>query len=449
MQDFLGWLIVNFVLCLICFIAYSSQIFVIWPWYGREFSTELIYLLLPFNVFVGLLLYNYYLCVMTDPGRVPSSWKPDLQSDGYEVKRLTGGPRYCRSCKQYKPPRSHHCRQCNSCILRMDHHCPWVNNCVGHYNYGHFIRFLFYVDISCSYHLLMVTRRVRSAMGASFWDGPSSLEFIFIILNYVFCVPVLLAVGGFSLYHFYGLWGNTTTIESREKDKAATLVRHGKIEEVKFPYNLGGKRNIRSVLGDQPLLWCWPQKARGDGLKFQLAEGDASRITSSCIFSQPYFNLTELSTGIPISWPPQEPSQVYLEDDEDNSRFVLPESPWTYQNESFNPNLKPMNTQKRGLARQRQPKRKDGTSNVSPYNLDYESDSSLEEVDAPMRPRIRRGSEGYEVRPVDRNEMLQQYLSQVGEQDHQYVRYIPQPKSEDSEGSEENGQNDIHSKKRE
>lgn len=49
MHPFWGRLIVNFVLCLISFIAYSSQIFIIWPWYGSELSVELIKLLFPFK----------------------------------------------------------------------------------------------------------------------------------------------------------------------------------------------------------------------------------------------------------------------------------------------------------------------------------------------------------------------------------------------------------------
>jgi hypothetical protein len=49
MGRLLGRLIVGLTLLLISFIAYSSQIFIIWPWYGREFSVELICLLLPFK----------------------------------------------------------------------------------------------------------------------------------------------------------------------------------------------------------------------------------------------------------------------------------------------------------------------------------------------------------------------------------------------------------------
>ena len=49
MGELLGRFFVIFVTLLICFIGYSSQIFVIWPWYGRELSVELITLLVPFK----------------------------------------------------------------------------------------------------------------------------------------------------------------------------------------------------------------------------------------------------------------------------------------------------------------------------------------------------------------------------------------------------------------
>jgi len=108
------------------------------------------------------------------------------------------------------------------------------------------------------------------------------VELLFVVLNYVTCVPVLLIVGGFSLYQFYCILGNTTTIEGWEKDKVATLIRRGKIRRIKFPYNIGARRNIESMLGTNPLLWCCPNVGPfGTGLKYQLAEGDGKWIELS------------------------------------------------------------------------------------------------------------------------------------------------------------------------
>ena len=52
-----GRLFVLFTTCLIAFIAYSPQIFIIWPWYGRVLSVELLQLLVPFK-YVLLNTYN-------------------------------------------------------------------------------------------------------------------------------------------------------------------------------------------------------------------------------------------------------------------------------------------------------------------------------------------------------------------------------------------------------
>jgi hypothetical protein len=48
-QTTAGKIWVGGVTCLIAFISYSSQIFVIWPWYGRVVSVELLTLVGPFK----------------------------------------------------------------------------------------------------------------------------------------------------------------------------------------------------------------------------------------------------------------------------------------------------------------------------------------------------------------------------------------------------------------
>lgn len=123
---------------------------------------------------------------------------------------------------------------------------------MGHANYGHFVRFLFYVDLACIYHLYMITAR---AFGISAFQvcslpltsltselelisigrqrAPTTFQIIILILNYAACVPVLMIVGVFSLFHFWSVLTNTTTIEGWEKDKAASLKRRGKIRQVR------------------------------------------------------------------------------------------------------------------------------------------------------------------------------------------------------------------------
>ncbi|GAA5899320.1 hypothetical protein JCM8208_001615 [Rhodotorula glutinis] len=289
MGKLLGRLWVAGTLLLISFIAFSSQLFVVLPSYRYNVRDPALWrLLVPFNVLLALLYLNYALTVGTDPGRVPLGWEPDwrqFESGAVEVKKQTGGPRFCRTCRAFKPPRAHHCRQCKRCVLKMDHHCPWVNNCVGHGNYGHFCRFLFFVDLACAYHLWMISTCAFHSL--AFSVDPSTFQIVMLVLNYTACVPVVIAVGVFSLYHLWSVFVNTTTIEGWEKDKVATLRRRGKIREYRYPYHLGYLANIRSVLGHNPLLWLWPQRAVGDGLSYPVAVG------------------TDLKDQ--LSWPPRDP----------------------------------------------------------------------------------------------------------------------------------------------
>ncbi|MCL7039462.1 hypothetical protein MKW94_011249, partial [Papaver nudicaule] len=77
-----------------------------------------------------MLLWSYFSVVLTDPGGVPSNWRPLIDEEIGDTHPLTGGSefssglpgtivgdsnnnhsriRYCRKCNQVKPPRCHHC----------------------------------------------------------------------------------------------------------------------------------------------------------------------------------------------------------------------------------------------------------------------------------------------------------------------------------------------------
>lgn len=61
MGKLLGRLFVCFTIALISFNGYSSQLFVIWPWYGREVSVDLLRLLIPFKyVCFAFLTHMWY-----------------------------------------------------------------------------------------------------------------------------------------------------------------------------------------------------------------------------------------------------------------------------------------------------------------------------------------------------------------------------------------------------
>ena len=61
------------VVLLIAFIAYSSQLVLFIAAYGGWNYTSLT-MLLPLNLLVGMVFYNYYLSVTTEPGKIPVDW---------------------------------------------------------------------------------------------------------------------------------------------------------------------------------------------------------------------------------------------------------------------------------------------------------------------------------------------------------------------------------------
>ncbi|KAG2218144.1 hypothetical protein INT45_007847 [Circinella minor] len=269
-QEIKGQMIVGTVAILTTFIAYTSQIFVLWNFLGGATLSTLL-ILIPLNVFIIMIYINYSLVCLTDPGVVP------------EVKRSTHAPRFCKTCNNYKPPRTHHCSSCGRCVLKMDHHCPWINNCVGFQNYGHFIRFIVYVETSSIYLFILLSLRLAQIIHQmnSYNVYPSNTEAAFLSINLILSAATIITVGILSGYHVYCLTTNTTTIEGWEKGTALTFksLKNNKtttFSSVKYPYNLGFYQNICAVLGSQPILWFWPQQVKGDGLHFPVRKYDGT-----------------------------------------------------------------------------------------------------------------------------------------------------------------------------
>lgn len=96
------------VLCLISFLAFSSQYLFLYidprPLNSKEYLT--------FNLLISCLLICYFRAIRTDPGRVP----PVRDSEESASTAINGvvkpRQRWCRKCDAYKPPRAHHCKIC-------------------------------------------------------------------------------------------------------------------------------------------------------------------------------------------------------------------------------------------------------------------------------------------------------------------------------------------------
>ncbi|KAI7900666.1 DHHC palmitoyltransferase-domain-containing protein [Cokeromyces recurvatus] len=262
--------IVAFVTILITHLHLSINFYIMGPALGGLLSPRSLKILTPLNILLISIYINYYLACTTNPGNIPEGWEPpsSVLEDDRVLPVGFQGPRFCKKCEKYKPPRAHHCKQCGQCILRMDHHCPWIGNCVGFGNYSHFIRFVFSAVGGCIYAGYLLLWRLQRIIDAWNSKWPSTLEVIIVILNIALIGVTLFLVGILAIYHTFCLFKGQTTIEGWERTKTKKMIRRRAIEPVEFPFDIGFYKNICSVLGDNPLLWAWPQSTPGDGIHY-------------------------------------------------------------------------------------------------------------------------------------------------------------------------------------
>ena len=81
----------------------------------------------------------------------------------------------------------------------------------------------------------------------------------------------------------------------------------------------------------------------------------------------------------------------------------------------------------------------------APDDSEYDSASSDELRYSGKGTRVRRGSEGYEVLAVDREEILRRYILSRGEEVGHYKRYTPDDPSSSVSGSEDRSEDALQS----
>ncbi|XP_061347061.1 probable protein S-acyltransferase 15 isoform X2 [Gastrolobium bilobum] len=227
------------------FFVYYTTIFVFLDdWVGLQSSPGTLNFSI-FTVFASLCLFSFFVCVFTDPGRVPSSYVPDVEARTHDFAKDRAEGKKCDKCFAYKPPRTHHCRVCRRCILKM----------VG-----------FVFDISFRNEQVLFI----SCVLQKDWEPikGSSLK-LFYVMYGLMVVALTITLSTLSGWHVYLILHNMSTIEYYEGNRAKWLAMKSG-QSYRHPFNIGAYKNITLILGPNMLKWLCPTAVSHlkDGVSF-------------------------------------------------------------------------------------------------------------------------------------------------------------------------------------
>lgn len=211
------------------------------------------------------IVFNYFMAVSTPPG------SPHITREEAE-RAASAKAKWCRTCNQPKPSRTHHCHVCGVCVQKMDHHCPWIGNCVGHANHRYFYLFLLYLWLGVVYCGVMTYGPFRDSTNFSLpWEGISTRGTVMFV--FVICASVSVAVGLMLAWHTFLVLSAQTTVEfymNRYKQQRRML--EGKPSKPVNKYDLGVRENWRYFFGDNRFFFGWllpnVEAAPGDGTTY-------------------------------------------------------------------------------------------------------------------------------------------------------------------------------------
>lgn len=162
--------------------------------------------------------------------------------------------RNCAPCDAPKRQRVHHCSVCETCVLRYDHHCPWVGNCVGCLNVRYFLQVLLYGAATALYSGIVVMKFLlfvvdqRKVRGHKPDVRVELVAFGCATFGSVFALAVFAVLARLLAFQCFLIAKDRTTLEEHIGTRSAAR-----------SYDRGNPlRNIRAVLGNNPLRWFFP-----------------------------------------------------------------------------------------------------------------------------------------------------------------------------------------------
>ena len=216
----------------------------------------------------------------------------------------SGQPRWCSTCSNWKPDRSHHSKELGRCIRKMDHYCPWMGGmisetckfqlqkpipCSYYLAFKFFIQFNVYAALFCiiclgvsSYALHLGLSRgspvdpwivLIVALGGffgifTFTLAANSMRFVFLnlttidvldykVITYWLAVRVSRSIKPTSAYKLISLPPPDTSISSAGINTFAII----QTEEGENPWDLGYGKNWKSIMGEHPIDWFLPLRS--------------------------------------------------------------------------------------------------------------------------------------------------------------------------------------------
>uniref|UniRef100_A0A8C4QY86 Palmitoyltransferase n=1 Tax=Eptatretus burgeri TaxID=7764 RepID=A0A8C4QY86_EPTBU len=165
--------------------------------------------------------------------------------------------------------------------LNLFYLCSRVNNCVGFSNYKFFVLFLAYALIYCVYIAATVLQYFLM-----FWKNTLENTRAKFHILFLFFAAVIFGISVISLfgYHCWLISKNRSTLEAFR----APIFRNG---PDKNGFNLGFKKNVQQVFGDQWKYWFLPVfSSLSDGCSFP-----------TCLVSQDVETGTTIGTPSPAN----------------------------------------------------------------------------------------------------------------------------------------------------
>ncbi|KAJ1567747.1 Palmitoyltransferase [Cladochytrium tenue] len=336
------------VLFLISFIPFTSQYYIFYGWLSYTSFTHAVVWLAPFDLAVLSIWVNYALACLTDPGRVPAGFGVPSTEPGQKQPQQQDAP-LLGGARGAARPALRFCGKCKSYKPPRSHHCSTCGRCV----------------LKMDHHYI---------------------ELIYMIINVILFLMVLFLVGILTVWQSYYVCTNATTIESMENSKIEELFERGRIRHNPvYPYDLGMWRNLGELLGYPFFLWLFPLPPRGDGLSFPVNDEAVAEARSA---------------GGAVRWPPPEYVRHrarYGDSDSDGSEWdETGEDDDEYDDDCDG-----------DLVAEESEDGEDEEMSAAEAG----SDRGARVFAAGRRTRVRRGSEGYIVRPptvADRERMVRE-----------------------------------------